>query len=337
VTVSYQRARLMLEAGDRAGARKLTTSVLARLSDEGMAAARNALLRLRIETAGSYAEFLADAPRTMIVVPDGVKSVAAFEALCGPSDKSPGCLEKLPPLQFDWDVPTTFNRQLALSRWVEAANGADGKTLPGYLREAIGMAGWLRAQGLGDEKTVKALVPMLPQAMRAGEGMGFPVTLALLRNPGIRPFLEQGVQRSVSYRRLEEFRDNWWCTKWGDGPSPSDPQIGERVKDTDVPMAFLSKEERVSAAEERRRLNELPFGVVWVGRRTIEYVKAHPEDKDGAEALALTVRATRYGCFVGGDTDKSAVEQKTVSKEAFTMLHKQYPKSQWAAKTPYYY
>jgi hypothetical protein len=45
----------------------------------------------------------------------------------------------------------------------------------------------------------------------------------------------------------------------------------------------------------------------------------------------------RYGCFVGGDTDKPALEQKAVSKEAFTILHRLYPKSPWTAKTPYYY
>jgi hypothetical protein len=79
-------------------------------------------------------------------------------------------------------------------------------------------------------------------------------------------------------------------------------------------------------------LNTLPGGVVWLGRRAIAYVKEHPDDKDGAEALGLTVRATRYGCFLEKDGDK-----KAVSKEAFTMLHRLYPKSDWAARTPYYY
>lgn len=68
------------------------------------------------------------------------------------------------------------------------------------------------------------------------------------------------------------------------------------------------------------------------GQRAIASVKAHPDDKDAPEALALTVRATRYGCNV-----EKGVAQKTVSKQAFELLHRLYPKSPWTAKTPYYY
>jgi len=321
VTVSYQRARLMLEHGDAAAARKLTTSVMAGLGSGGTTAARNALLGERIKTAQSYTEFLADAPRTVIEM----QSEAAFER---PDPK------QLPRQQFDWDAATAFNRQLPLARWIEAAKS---KTLPLHLREAIAMAAWLRAQGLDDAATVKEAAPLLPQPLRAaGEGTGFPVTLALLRNQGIRPYLEQGVQRSASYGVLDSFRDNWWCEKWGDGSRQRDPATGKPVTIT-MPMSFLTSADKTAAADEVKRLNALPGGVAWVGRRAIDYAKAHPEDKDAPEALALTVRATRYGCYVGGDTDAAALKQKAISKEAFTTLHKQYPKSAWTAKTPYFY
>ena len=329
VTASYQRARLMVEAGDRASARKLTTSVLAVLPAEGTDATRNALLGLRIQTANNYEEFLADAPRTTL--PNGFTSEAAYAA----RSDDPDAKRELPPAQFDWDAAGAFNRQLPLARWVEAAKA---KELPEHLREAVAMAAWLRAEGLRDEATVKAASAVLPQPMRAvaGDSTGFPATLALLRNPGVRPYIEQGVQRSASYRTLESFRDNWWCAKWGDGPNHPDPETGKTIE-TKLAMSFLSNADKAAAASEAQRLNELPYGVVWVGRRAIDYVKQHPEDKDAAESLALTVRATRYGCYAGGDTDKTAVEQKAVSKEAFAMLHKQYPKSPWTAKTPYYY
>lgn len=47
------------------------------------------------------------------------------------------------------------------------------------------------------------------------------------------------------------------------------------------------------------------------------------------EALALSVRATRFG---PGDADTT-----TWSKTAFTLLHQRYPKSEWTKKTPYRY
>jgi hypothetical protein len=331
VTVSYQRARLMLGAGDVAASRKLTTSVLAGLKGDGMTATRNALLGLRIETAASYADFLADAPRTVI----SAESQAAVGAMCGEHMKPPGCVDKLPPLQFDLDATQAFNRRLPLSRWVEAAKT---KELPEHLREAIAMAAWLRAQGLEDAAAVKTASPLLPGPLQkaVGDSIGFPVTLAVLRNEGLKPYLEPGVQRSVSYNRWAEFRDNWWCAKWAAGPNEVNPEDGKPIE-AKLTMSFLSSADKMAAANEAQRLNDLPYGVVWVGRRAIDYLKAHPDDKDGAEALALTVRATRYGCYVGANTDKTALDQKAVSKEAFTLLHKQYPKSPWTAKTPYYY
>jgi hypothetical protein len=332
VTVSYQRARLMLESGDHTAARKLTTTVLAGLNGEGTDATRNALLGLRIQTANAYAEFLADAPRAL--VPSNTMSQAANVAICEDSVTPPGCVKKIPPLQFDSDAAQAFNRQLPLARWVEAAKA---KELPEHLRGAIAMAAWLRAQGLGDETTVKVMAPMLPAPMHtaAGDGTGFPVILALLRNPGIRPYLEQGVQRSVSYKVQDEFRDNWWCAKWSGPP--------DQVYDTVVtvvppmPLGFLSDAEKHVETEEKKKLDALPFGVVWLGQQAIEFVKTRPDDKDAAEALALTVRATRFGCYIGDDKAATALDQKAVSKEAFNILHKQYPKSPWTAKTPYYY
>ena len=47
------------------------------------------------------------------------------------------------------------------------------------------------------------------------------------------------------------------------------------------------------------------------------------------ESLHYFVRATRYGCV-----DKSI---RRYSREAFDLLHRKYPKSEWTMKTPYWY
>jgi hypothetical protein len=59
----------------------------------------------------------------------------------------------------------------------------------------------------------------------------------------------------------------------------------------------------------------------------LAWAKAHPDDPRLAEALHRVVRATRSGCTTEGSGD--------VSREAFTRLHKLFPRSEWAKRTPY--
>jgi hypothetical protein len=318
VTASYQRARLMLASKDYAAARTLTSTVLSGLNGVGSGGARNALLSERLQTATSYEQFLADAPRKVVATDNG-------------DDPEPQAVDSKTPVEnFDWDATAAFNRQLPLTLWVQAARS---KNLPDHLRRAVAMAAWLRALGLEDAATVKAAAELLPPAFRTPED--FATTLLLLRNPGVRPYVEQGQQRSADYSGLDSFRDNWWCMKWGEGPRT----MGEDGKPTPMttPVMFLSAEQKRAVADETKRLNDLPNGVIWLGHRAMDYAKDHPDDKSVPEALALTVRATRYGCYTGADDDKATLEQKAISKEAFNLLHSKYPKSPWTAKTPYYY
>jgi len=48
-----------------------------------------------------------------------------------------------------------------------------------------------------------------------------------------------------------------------------------------------------------------------------------------AEGLYRAVRATRHGC--GNDT------KGKYSKDAFRLLQRRYPKSEWTKKTPYWF
>ena len=65
------------------------------------------------------------------------------------------------------------------------------------------------------------------------------------------------------------------------------------------------------------------------GREALAWAATHPTDARLAEALHRVVRATRLGCTTDGSGD--------VSREAFTLLHKRFPRSEWAAQTPYSY
>jgi len=329
-TVNYYRIDLLLGSGKKAEERALADTVIASLGPNDMASTRNAFLAERMQTARNLAEFLADAPRTTVEM----DSANAVSAACGRYfSPTPMACRKVPPQQFDVDAAGFFNTQLPLGMWEEAARSP---VLPKNLRDAVAWATWVRALGLGDAAAAKRMSALLPEAVRktAGDSDGFPATLALLRNPGLRPYLEQGVQRSVTYARLDEYRDNWWSTRWGDGDWLLEKYGTDNLKagppgHTD----FLTAQQKKQAADEATHLNALPSGPVWLGRRAIAYVKTHPDDKDAAEALALTVRATHLGF---SDYPKNS-DRSAVSKQAFQMLHRMYPKSLWAAKTPYYY
>ena len=330
-TANYYCANLLLRSGQREQARQLATTLLDTLTGTGMTGSRNAVLGLRMLTARTFTAFLEDAPRTTIDT--GFLSEAAANLLCTASSRTSGCVDQIPTTQFDEDAVKIFNGQFPLTLWIEAAG--PHSPLPKNLSQAVAWAAWVRAIGLNDKAAVKRLAPMLPPSVHAtaSSSAGFPATLAMLRNPGLRPYLNQGVQRSASYGEREIFRDNWWCGRWSDGSSLT-AHGPASISSPQILPSFLTPAQRDAAKTEAAALDQLPGGVIWLGRRAIDYVKAHPKDPNAAEALALTVRATRYGCYL--PPDKGASE-KDISKEAFQLLHKHYPASRWTAKTPYYY
>jgi hypothetical protein len=153
--------------------------------------------------------------------------------------------------------------------------------------------------------------------------------LKLLRSPGISPWVRSGFGRRF-YRydpdvkvldnipeRIEPTRDNWW--------TPAKPGVAPL---NDIP-AFLTDADRQTAAVEWKMLAAIPSGVDWLGARTLAFAAAHPDDPRVPEALHLVVRASRY----------SIPDEHTgdFSHRAFTLLHRCYPDTEWAHKTPYWF
>jgi hypothetical protein len=332
-TANYHRIRLLILSGQLQQARDLATTLLSSLPSKKMAGSRNAVLGLRMTTAPTFIAFLEDAPRQVIdsgYSPEYSPGTAP-DTLCIHMD-SGNCVEQIPSTQFELDSVAAFNSQLPLSFWMTASDSHS--PLPQNLREGIAWAGWVRAVQLDDIAAAAHLAPSLPASVRAiaGDSTGFPATLAMLSNPGLRPYIEQGVQRTVTFHQLDDYRDNWWVDSTDLSQDWRNESLAMQPPRT--PLTFLTPEERDRAQKELETLKNLPPGVTWLGRRAIDYVKAHPDDPHAAESLYLTVRATRYSPYI--DQAKQSAQQ-SVSKEAFELLHRRYPKSTWAAKTPYYY
>jgi hypothetical protein len=326
-TITFHRVRLLAALGHADEARGILDKILPVLRKQQPSSALNAFLSERMQVARNFDEFLTYAPRTLL----DKNSQGAMAFLDAHASKQ-GPTAQPPSLQFAEDSTVVFNRQMPLQRLVEAATS---DILPPNLRQDVTLAAWTRSVVLEDKASAAALVPHLPESIRktAGDGIGFPAVLAILRNPGLRPYVESGVSRLASYSYLESYRDNWWCGGLqqeysGNPPKPRVP----------APVTFLSDDQQKTAEAEYQRLRQRPCAPADLGQRVIDYAKAYPSDPDVPEALALTVRATHYGASTYGDDYEARTKQNSaVSKAAFQLLHKSYPKSPWAAKTPYYY
>ncbi|HYL62262.1 MAG TPA: hypothetical protein VE077_06535 [Candidatus Methylomirabilis sp.] len=107
---------------------------------------------------------------------------------------------------------------------------------------------------------------------------------------------------------------------------------------------FLSADERAAAEKETAALAALPSAPLWLGQTAIAWAKAHPEDSRVPEALHQVVSAWRYGCTESSQSpvQQTSTEEKqgnapNYSKEAFEILHRRYPESEWTKKTPYWF
>src|SRR5205085_10576147 len=116
--------------------------------------------------------------------------------------------------------------------------------------------------------------------------------------------------------RIDSFRDNWWDLS---GTST----VPEKMP------PFLPGPERAAGRKEWRQLLAAALRAPdYLCGETVAWARAHPDDPLVHEALHLAVRTTRY---------TNGRHMTTFPKQAFTLLHARYPKSKWAAMTPYWY
>ena len=77
------------------------------------------------------------------------------------------------------------------------------------------------------------------------------------------------------------------------------------------------------------KLEQLKTATGTLGDDVMEWAGTHPADPELPWLLHVVVMSTRGGCL---DKDASAL-----SRKAHALLHKRWPKSEWARATPYFY
>jgi hypothetical protein len=245
--------------------------------------------------------------------------------------------------RFDYDAGDAFNLMLPLPVLKQAVLS---KRLPPGLRADLAQAVWLRAVLLGDLKTADEVVPtfktLLPElsplldayvSATTPQAKKFSAFYAWLKTPGLEPVVDIGVGRTTKIQEQDLYRDNWWCRAAFPPTEGEDRETEEGplsfTSRAEHPLLFLSDAEKIAGERESGALIGLGAAPNYIAREIIQLANRMPNDPRMPEALHLAVRTTRYGC-----TDK---ETGRWSKAAFDLLHRKYPNTTWARKTPHWF
>ena len=334
-TIEYHRLRLLIDTGHSTEARTELATALPRIQAEGSQSAINLFTGLRMRAAPSLNIALADAPRKILERTSEEQSSLdeCLDVMKDPKRKY-DCKKDDSPVEFSRDAAMVLNGEMPLA---SLALSAQSDALSPQLRQSVAIMTWVRAVLLKNESIAARMLPLLPGKLQqqAGRGVGFHPLMAILRNPGLRPYIDNGVQRSESYGFVESYGDNWWCGNW----STIYGEDNEPVRADSV--AFLSQRERETAEQETKSLLSLGGADEYLGSQVIAYAKANPSDPDVPEALYLTLRMIRYGCSHAAlewqDPNKPQVDpMAAIAYEIGVIMRRRYPTNPWTKKAAPY-
>jgi hypothetical protein len=343
-SIAFETIRLAIESGKPEPARARLDDMLAKYQSRLPASTVNLFLSQRMMLAANLKDFLTFAQRLPAGFSwnDDGREVPADASEVGEDIKNLQG-QKL----FDMDATDILNKKMPLAILKEAGMS---ELLPIPLRRDVAQAAWIRAVILDDSRTAKALVPtmagLLPEMRpllndfaqpQQPDAAKFSALYAWLKFPGLEPVVDAGVGRRTPLNQQDSFRDNWWCSAAISLESGGQAESGASERTTAPPitvkgqanLSFLSDAQKAAGAKEYARLVAVGAAPNYLCREVIAWAVKHPGDQRVPEALHLAVKTTRYGC-----TDK---ETGRWSKAAYDLLHKRYPTSPWAKKTPYWF
>lgn len=336
----FHAVRLLMESGKNDEARTVLDQLLKNhkaLFDES---SLNLLTSKRMLVATTLNEFLSYAPRIPAAISwnDDGREIPADDETVSTEMKD---IKGQP--RFDHDAGYALNQQIPLTILKTAAKST---TLPVPLRRDLAQAVWLRAAILGDTKAADETVPVLKSLMPELSAMldaylsdttpqakKYSAIYAWLKFPGLKPVVDTGIGRRTPLNQQDPYRDNWWC---GAAFYPTEGEDESQVDSAPSftgrsvePLLFLSAGDKANAEREWNTLSAPGAAPNYISQQVIQWATRTPADPRVPEALHRAVTTTRYGC-----TDKDTGRW---SKAAFDLLHRRYPNTTWAKKTPYWF
>lgn len=350
-TIAYHNARILLEQGKHAEARKLIDEMLA-LGDALPISAQNSFISLRLKLAETLEDFLkhslkrayafdfdghAGSVEDIIAEQKGyynpeynTEGREAYEAEIERSYERERLWQDR--LMFDWDTIEVINQHFPTASLVEVMRSP---SLPDYLRERFALAIWTRAFLLGDDASLNKVSAELVKYHPEFETLMTRVTAAktptarqnallffVLKNPILSPYVEADMGKTDNEAGQFESND-WWCEPYDSEYSDT---AGELVPKGLPPRpAFLTSAQSQTAQNERKRLKEIGDAPKYLGPKVLAWAKRNPADTRVSEALYIMIEAngwTKYGC---GNNEE-------LQQQMIALLKKNYPRSEWVAK-----
>jgi hypothetical protein len=324
-SVSFYRVRLLIALGRTDAARAVLAALPDRASDDTTVETINLYRAERLMVARTFDDMLRASVR--ISLQQVTKEPASLAI-------------------FDDDAGQIFDRHLPIDRLVAAAQST---LLPDRLRARVASAAFTRAAMLGRHDQALAVAPILRAlapdlaadldryvSERTADGRHRAFVLLLLRTPGLTSDV-RGLDDSYSIDYVEPRRtfDNWLPVWWCTAPQVSIGHTPSELLRTLYPSgavaapAFLTAEEQAATERERTAIARLGNATNYLAKGAIQWAQQRPSDPAAAEALSRIVNGWRRACRDERDAD--------LARQAFETLHRQFPDSDWAKQTKYWY
>ncbi len=333
LTATWHRIRLTAERGRTEEIRAELDAILKSPELQGLPSDINLFRSLRMVTAVDFPDFLHFALRSPVLV--------VFDNNLGevPDERASSYLRSAwnPHPSFDRDAVDLLNFNTRFDLLEQAALNGD---YPAELHQEIAMTAFTRGLMLDRDLTQIAgtlgsampeLRPLVSrwQSAASTEEKRFAAAFLLLRRPEARPYLKPGISRYSKPGVLDSYRDNWWCPVDVIQPLQRQGDENSRRLVFSTPLPTFLEKDSDKAAEEIAKLEKQGNAPEFLGRIVLSWAKDHPEDPRLPEALHRVVVATHLGC--------ADIRTPEISKAAFQTLQRNYPNSEWAKRTPYWY
>lgn len=347
-TVAYHRARLLLETGRRAEAKKLLDDVLTSTLEIPVSS-RNQFLDLRVGLGQTLDEFFRFSLKKPFAFQfDGrgrtiEEIIAESKAWYDPKHETVSREEYEQETEKRFSREMSFkdslliddltmlviNRHFPLEVFLTAAARPE---LPEYLRERFLKTAFVRALLLNKyalaEKLAADFVKLEPaqtvevsRFLAAGPADKFHAALFLiLKNENATPYLAAGFGAPTDQ---PVYASRWWCAPYdiyyeNSSPEGIDPDSLARPD-------FLTAAQSQTAKAEMTTLKKIGDAPIYLGRQVLEWARLRPNDKRVPESLFIVYQANgwdKYGC--GGDRE--------LRRQAADTLKNRFPASEWAQR-----
>ncbi len=351
-TIAYHKARILIEQGKTAEARKVLDEIFD-LNIDLPISTRNRFLAQRAQLSETLDDYL---------------KFAQLKPFAFDWDGTSGTIDELIRLQKSWYSPEsnptqtreeydqeveenfkneklwegrtmfdtaiieTMNQHFPLPVLLEAEKSP---ALPDYLRERFALTIWTRAVLFDDfataEKISAEIVKYHPEFKDLMDKVNLAKTPAakqraayylILKNPVFTPYLEDGLGKADNEFNTWDGND-WWCAPYDS--EYDDTQNIEVPKKLPTKPMFLTVAQSNAAQAERKKLKDIGDAPKFLAVKILEWARLAPADKRVPELLFIVWEAngwTKYGC--GNNVE--------LREEIGNILIKKYPQSEWTKK-----